>query len=210
MSPKRAAGTSLIELMVSLALVGLITLVAGALMRHGASYLKNTTAQVDLQRGALLALNWMARDIGEASPVAIHTNSWGTPPVPHQPPIAGPPRGVVLASPRDVNGQVSYSGSAIDWNSRLCYFLDLADNGKLYRVIEPHPPEPLPLVIDPTTEDTDHFQTELPNLSHRLLAQQISYLDIQRQAAGVQITLEAATPDRRFSILVTTLVHPKN
>lgn len=196
--------------MVSVTLMAGLTLLAGSLMRYGSTYLKNSSAQLELQRSALLALNWMSKDISESSPVAIHTNSWGSPPVPPLPPTAGPPRGIVMASPRDANGAVAYTGSSIDWSSRICYYVDLADNGKLYRAIEAHPPDPLPRLINPAVEDTDYFANNRATIPHRLLAKQVSYLDIQRQAAGMEITLETATDTRNFTMLVTTLVEPKN
>lgn len=196
--------------MVAIALLGGLTALAASLIRHGSNYLRTTTAQLDLQKDTLLALNWMLRDLSEASPVAIHTNAWGSPHVPPQPPVAGPPRGVVFASPRDANGEVSYGGTAIQWNSRVCYFLDIPAGGKLYRVVKTHPAESLPRLINPNTEDTSDFQSNLSNLPHRMLAQNISYLDVQRQAAGIEINLEAANSDRSFTVYVSTLVHPKN
>lgn len=196
--------------MVSVTLMAGLTLLAGQLMRYGSNYIKNSSAQLELQRGALLALNWMSKDISEGSPIAMLPNSWGSPPVPPQPPTAGPPRGIVLASPRDVNGDIVFSGNSLEWNSRVCYYVDLADQGKLYRATEPHPPEALPRVIDPLVEDTDHFLNNRATIAHRLLAENVTYLDVQRQVAGIEITLEAATETRNFTMLVTTLVHPKN
>lgn len=209
-SRKRKLGASIIELMVAVALLGGLTALAASLIRHGSNYLRTTTAQLDTQKDALLALNWMLRDLSEASPVAIHTNSWGSPHEPPQAPLPGPPRGVVFASPRDANGQVSYGGTAIQWNSRVCYFLDIPGGGNLYRVVKTHPAESLPRLINPNNEDTSDFQSNLSSLPHRILAQNVSYLDVQRQAAGIEIKLEAANSDRSFTVYVSTLVHPKN
>lgn len=193
-----------------MALVGVLTSLSAALIRYGSSYIKNTENQLELQRGALLTLNWMIRDLSESSPVAIHTNPWGSLPEPPQPPLAGPPRGVVFASPRNANGQVTFAGSRIEWHSRICYLLDLADQGKIYRVVETHAPDPLPRVINPVVEDTNYFQSNLSVLPNRLLAKNVTYLDMQRQVDGVQIMLVATSPDQKFSVRVDTLVHPKN
>ncbi len=201
---------SLPELIVSVLLMAMLTLLAARLMSLGSTYLKDGKDQLDLQEGMLLAMNWISKDVAESSLVAIYASPWGAPPVPPIPPAPGPPKGIVMASPRDANGQISFTGTSINWNSRVCYYVDLADNGKLYRVTLSHPPETLPRVIDPTVEGTAFFQANLSTLPRRLLAERISYFNVERQAAGVDISLETATRDRKFTMLVTTLVRPRN
>lgn len=205
--PRRGgAGASLIELLVAMALMALLATVAWKLLSAASRQLENSRRQLNLQQDVLLALNWLSRDISESSLVAIHTNPWGAGPLPPVPPTPGPPRGIVLASPRDGDGNISFSGTAVTWSSRICYYVSA--EGELFRALAVHPPKALPPVIDPMSENTDEFATG--PYPRRRLAGQVSYFNVERQAAGIEVVLETASLDRRFTMMIDTLVKPRN
>lgn len=209
--PTKERGATLTELIVAIGLMGIISVLVSVMMQNGSKYLRNTRIQLELQRGALIALNWMSKDVAEGSPVAFHVEEWGSDPTPPiVPPTCVNPPGVVFASPRDAGGQVSYSGTNIEWNSLICYYVDLADEGKLYRVSESMPTAIEAPLIDPTSQSTDYFDANRTSLNNRILARHIDYFDVKRLTTGIQIRLQASDPAGQFSILTETLVHPRN
>lgn len=203
---RRRAGISLAELLVATALMSLLSTLAWKVLLTASRQLESGRQQLDLQRDVLVALNWLGRDISESSLVAIHTNSWGAPPRPPVPPASGPLRGIVMASPRDSDGNITFSGATVTWNSRICYYL--TTGGELFRAVAARSPETLPPVIDLTFENTDAFATGTN--PRRRLAGQVSYFNVERQAAGIEVTLETTSLDRRFTMMVDTLVKPRN
>jgi prepilin-type N-terminal cleavage/methylation domain-containing protein len=107
----RRRGLSLVELIVSLFLFGLLSSCIAVLIRTGLEYLRQAEARAELQRSSLFVLSEMTREIAESSRDAIRLADPGEPP------------GLVYASPRGTNG-VSYINNRLAWKQLACIYLD--------------------------------------------------------------------------------------
>lgn len=146
-SPRR--GHSLIELMVSSALMGICMLGILALVKAGTRYLMVTQAKLDLQRDALIMMRNLAQEFSETNDVSFNVayNPTGNDPAGqicdachagHDPNDTGPPWtpypagnspanifGVVFASPRSaVTGDIAYDAAGrMYWPKMVCYYI---------------------------------------------------------------------------------------
>lgn len=136
------AGVSMVELLVSLALLSFVLLAGVEFMIEGLKYYKNADFTLDLQRSTLVAVSDMSRLIGESNPGAYYVNNVTT----------GSPAdlvGILAATPRDHTGSLVFSSKSgrLNYASLTCYWFD-QPNSRIVRT-------QTFLDADPTLPDTD-------------------------------------------------------
>lgn len=106
----RRRGASLLELLISVGLMGIVMTCIYALMVAGVRYLNATNTSLEMQQQSLLGMIWLSHDLGESNHRTIATF-----------PVPG---GILMGSPRDDanNSWIDVSG-AVRWPKFICYYL---------------------------------------------------------------------------------------
>lgn len=136
-------GFTLIELLISSALLTLLLTAIVAALYYCNRYLRASEAKIEAQAQTMKAVNWLARNLSEATPRAIKT---------------APGLGVSFASPRTPDGrEVEFSGARLLWQQNsACYRTNDANNRPILlfktfaygsATIDPEEPRDLPLAI---------------------------------------------------------------
>ncbi len=105
------SGTTLVEMLVVLAIVSVIVVSVGLLIRTGVDYYLYSTEQVEVQRQGLFSLTRLSRELAPTNfdSVAVYS---------------APVSGIVFASPRDALGTFQRDGSGrIIWTKLICYYV---------------------------------------------------------------------------------------
>ena len=114
-------GASLLEMMISCALMSIVMTCIYALMVAGVRYLNATNTAIDMQQQSLLGMVWLSHDLGESNPRTVR--------------VYNSPAGILMGSPRDDAGNtwVDISGS-VRWPKFVVYYVDTWNgNGCLLR-----------------------------------------------------------------------------
>lgn len=110
MSTGRAErGTTLVELLVCSALLGLLMTGVLAVIVANNQYLRNSEARLEMQREAMQSLSQMTRELAESDRYAVTVE----------------PDAMVFASPRDLHGKITFdSRGRLQWHKYVCYYRD--------------------------------------------------------------------------------------
>lgn len=201
-STKRAA--SLIEILISCAIMSLVLTCIYALFQAGVRYLRSTNTAIELQQQSLLGMIWLTHDLGESNTRTIKVFSDGP--------------GILLGSPRDDAGNtwVDVSGS-VRWAKFICYYIDTVDNRRCLLRKEQYmddpdlhtDPPPLLPPIPQSWQDYAYYQVlEIPP---RIVARDVESLTFSGNNP-MQIVLKVARVDfgRSFDITLQVKVSMKN
>lgn len=199
-SPEQARGISLIELVVSSALSGLLLLMVWSIMSSGSRYYKNSNDMLHLQQSTLLALSWMSRELGEGNPISLRDDT-DNPDYP----------GIVFGAPRDEIGEVLFKAGIIQWRSLVAYYLvPEGSTNTLMRAVQGMEDSDYPPVISPDRNTTYFATTGSSSVTRRPIATDIYSLDIVNSSQGLRVILIARDQDAKFSIETQTLLDMKN
>lgn len=204
-SRKRARGTSLFELLIASALVGLIMTVIYSILIYGIQYYQTQSTTVEIQQNALVAMSALTNELVESNGGSLRTDQ------------TDPIRGIVFGSPRNSAGQVNYNNTKLRWSKFVCYYLDVVNDVPcLMRTEKPlseftfSPPVSLnfPPPVSPAW-DCEFFRND-PRLPKRIVARHITGL-ITTQSFPLPLTIEASTNFRyEFKVEILTKVTLKN
>lgn len=139
----RRQGVSLAELLIALALFGLIATMIAALVRTAFTYMRQAEDRAELQRTSLFLLSNLSQEIAESSADSIRYADPGN----------DEPPGLVFGTPRGQDNQVEYLNNNLVWKKWVAVWWD--EEAKLVlRVEEPlaspttFKPDPMPVGFD--------------------------------------------------------------
>lgn len=194
----RVRGTSLVELMISSMLVGLLMLEVWALVQAGGTFYLKAKGQGDIQRNSLLALRWISKDISEGSAISFRQYS--------QPDSTR--TGIVFGSPKTMSGNVEYDDVGhIKWSTVIGYYIEVNDGGLYRQQIELEEQQGFPPIID----DDAHAVDVLAALPRpRLVARSIRNIETVQGPNNIRIELSTRDEQMGFGIKVQTRLEMKN
>lgn len=194
---RRLRGATLIELLIASSLSLLIMGLLWYQMQAGQKFYLRVRAQGDIQRGALQAVRWIARDVIHGN--AGNLNSFTTPVI-----------GMSFASPEDSAGATTYADTgAIEWRSTVIYYIDDATKN-FYRVQRDYPggkqdyPEPIGVSLTPAAVAGNL------SMKPRLVAEHIIDLTVERFPKNIMLNMKARQEALGFGISVRTRLEMKN
>jgi type II secretory pathway pseudopilin PulG len=142
---KSASGRTLVELMVSSAILLMLTGACAAALRASLDYHQRVQQQSQIEEDLLRAIGSLTRELGESSPRAVH---WQAAPI-----------ALTFPTPRDDDGALIIdhaAGNRIRWQTLLSYRLEGADK-ELKRYVDRLPAleisAPNPLDLTPPRDD---------------------------------------------------------
>lgn len=193
----RRRGVTLVELLIAMAIFGLIATLIGVLVRSGVTYSRRSQARSELQRASLFLLSQLASELSESSPDCIRYAEGVEPP------------GIVYATPRGSDGQVTYSNRHLLWKTWVCVWWDEAQ-GVIFRAQAPLP-SPTTFKPDPTPSGYDCSITSMLSSTsqHRPLTRNVSGFSISG-GREVQIALEVSLGEgsRRSRLTTRSGIRP--
>lgn len=195
----RQRGSSLVELIVSMALFALLSLSIGTLTRNGLEYLRMAELRAELSRQSLFALSSVSRELVESNTDAIRPAATGEPP------------GIVFASPRSATGGITYVNNRLQWNRWVCVYWD-QPRGLVLRVVEEFA-SPTTFIPDPSPVGSNKSVTALSALAAtRSLARGVTDFEVQSTGKLITLSLEvqAGTGDRIAKLSTQTTVSPRH
>lgn len=203
-SRKRARGTSLFELLIATALVGLLMTMVYTILASGVNYYLSQSATIDVQQNALIAMSALTNELVETNGGSLKTDQ------------DLPTVGIVFGSPRDAAGNINYVNTKLQWAKFVCYYLDVVrDVPCLMRTEKPlsdftfSPPISFnfPPPVNPAW-DAEFFKSS--NGPKRIVARYITKLETT-QSFPLPLTIEASTHVRYdFKVEIQTKVTLKN
>ena len=197
----RKLGATLLEMIIVLGIVSIILLSVARLVRVSVDYYFYSTAQLEVQRNALLSLNLLSQQLTASTYESVYTDNN----LPHP--------GIVFASPRDASGELVRDGSGnLVWTRLICYYIDTV-NGQtgLVRkefeltVQDTNPPDPVALGADIT------YFRNLPTPG-RFMARGITKLSTSELTDALEITItsEVNQGNNWLEMDVATTIVPRN
>lgn len=139
----RLQGTTLFELMVCSALMGILLLALATLVFYGNGYLRRAEGGVEIQGELLRALSKLAREVTETNPETVSVA----------------PGAVSFASPRDEDGLVANdSFGRLQWGRYVGFYLSMrGETPVLVRRDKPMPS----VLSEPPTDNTGFEPTDI-------------------------------------------------
>ncbi len=197
-SRDRVRGTSLVELMVSSLLVGLLMLEVWALVQAGGKFYLKAKAQGDIQRNSLLALRWISKDIAEGSSISFRQYA----------PPDSTRTGIVFGSPKTISGNVEYDDTGhIKWSTVIGYYIEANDGGLYRQQRELDAQQSFPPIIENNVHAVDVLAA-LPR--PRLVARHIKNIETVQGPNNIKIELSTRDQELGFGIKVQTRLEMKN
>ena len=189
---------SLAEVLVAMALFGMISTSIALLVNAAATYARRAETRAELQRTSLYVLSSLSRELVETSADCVA----------YAPTTALRP-GVVFASPRGIDGQVGYSAShRLLWKTWVAFYWD-RDTGLLYRAMEeispatPFKPNPVSLLV------TVESLAGSAGASRRVLARRVSEFSAEgNREVTVALEVEVVQGDSRSALTTRTAIRP--
>lgn len=217
----RRRGATLLELMIVMALMGILIGSLGFIMQACHTYYFGSIESLDLQQKSLVGMSHLSRELSETSILAVHRYddplpTDPDPPGPPAPPGAPPRRvnsGLVFASPRDTAGNyVADVAGRVQWQTFVCIYLQQI-NGRstLVRKVTPVPSGPKAVIPDPDQEGRGlaYFKTSSDNLS--VLGTGIIRFQTQINSDTVSVLTNAKVSGRyEFQLETQTTILPRN
>jgi hypothetical protein len=108
--PRNSNGIGLVELMVSSALMILLTYGAYQVFINGLRLAKDSEAKLTMQKNLITSIGLLSREISESNPSSVRYDRI--------------PEGVVFASPRSATGALALAGSGdMSWEKVIAYYV---------------------------------------------------------------------------------------
>lgn len=189
----RRRGLTLPEVLVAMALFGMVSTAIALLLNAALSYTRRAETRAELQRAALFALNGVAREIAESSSDSLRVGSGG-----------GEPVGLVFGSPRGADDQVEYQNNRLLWKSWIAVYWDqpqglLMRSRRLLDTPSPFKPDPSPQGLDVGTA----LMAGMPPANQRVLTRRVSDLVIEA-GREVKLTLQVEVAEEGTVSRLTT------
>lgn len=183
----RKSGTSLVEMIVALAILSLVLLAVYILMFNGLRYYQDSEAKLELQRQSLLAIHRVSRKVSETSRYSVETGT----------------NALLFAYPRDDNGYLRFtSDRSILWYRFFCYYLTTMNGqsvlvSKEFSIPTPpdSPPKPSDFGLSVASVVADN------SLPVRVVARGITKFETKIGSDSLQIDFEAKNHFREDFIL---------
>ncbi|MEW6277252.1 MAG: hypothetical protein AB1758_01430 [Candidatus Eremiobacterota bacterium] len=190
-------GSSLIEMLLCCALMGLLMVCIQRMMAAAVRYYQNSNATTEIQQNTLVGMAALSTEMVEGNRGSFRVDS--------NPPLTG----LIFGSPRGADGKVRYEGTKLLWQKLVCYYVEEVNGVKcLVRREQPSGPTTFPPLIS-NAEDCESFQAQ-PGLPRKIVARNISRLD-STQSFPIPITIEGEiTVSYTFKVEVTTKISMKN
>lgn len=194
-------GTSLVELIVTSLIVGILMLVIWRLVAAGGQFYHRARSQSDVQRNTLFAMRWISKDLAEGATISFREYDQDDATYP----------GIVFGSPvRVSDGTVHYDNDTgrMLWGSVIGYYIDPTDK-TLYRQQRPLADvnKTYPPIIDDDLHSTDRLAT-LPR--PRLVARHIDTIETTQGPKDIRIELSTKDEELGFGIKVQTRLEMRN
>jgi len=220
---EKSRGTSLFEMMIVIAISSIILVSIGNLIRVGVDYYFYSTAQIEVQRNALLSLSIMTQELTGSTYESVYTEN-------SAPPTLDPNDGLLFASAVNEDGvdtdvapghqgypgdTVRDSGGNLLWINMICYYIGEVDGKKaLLRTRErlagppfsTNPPDPVALGLN----DIAHFKAIVSPVG--FMARGITKMKTVEKTDALEITLTAEVKEGRnwLEMDVSTTIVPRN
>lgn len=212
----------MLELMIVMALMGILIGSLGFIMQACHTYYFGSIESLDLQQKSLVGMSRLSRELSETSILALHRYddprpTDPDPPGPPAPPGAPPRRvnsGLVFASPRDTAGNyVADVAGRVQWQTFVALYLQPQSDGgmTLVRKVTPVPSGPKALIPDPDKEGRDlaYFKTSADSIS--VLGNGIIRFQTRINSDTVSIVTNARVSGRyEFQLETQTTILPRN
>lgn len=159
---RRTTGTTLIEIMVYAALLGMFFYCIYGVLIASMRYFRIARATVEIQQQAMNAIANLSRDISQtkAEKIIIDTN----------------PTGIIFPSPVDSEGKYSFDSSGeLLWQKWICYYIDTND-GENYLFKKEYKIAPTTDPVAPVSMDTT-AEFKNASLHRRTIAKNITGLN---------------------------------
>lgn len=195
---------SLLELLVSQAILGICLIGIAALAKAGTRYLLVTNAKTDLQRDAILAMRGISHEFQETNDGSFNAGNSA------EDPNGSTNYGVVFASPRDAKtGQVDYdSVGRLLWCKYICYYKRNINGPCIVRsVAKLDPKVPFP----PPASPLDSFLTV--DYGFTIVSRNVTRFECSKDSSNLNILLRVDLPSnygKNYGFLVQTQVFARN
>lgn len=193
-------GHSLVEMLVTLVLVGLLIVCIGSLVSAAARYYNHSTKSLELQESLLTACSRTATEISESNYTSLTVDD-------------GPPACVVFITPRLATGLVSVdpvTGKS-SWQRMVAYYTDTVNGVPCLvwkdRPIAPKYVPPYP-TVPPAWDTAAEWMADGSRKRHIVASNITEFLVTATTPLDLQMT--AQTPDGRYVLTVNMSVKPKN
>lgn len=197
------AGHTLVEMVVSAALIGICLTGILALVKAGTRYLLVTNAKQDMQREALLLIRTFAEEFAETNDASFAVGNG----------VSTTNVGVVFASPRSpVNGNIAYDDfGRLFWPKYVCYYVgnEVSTGLKVVNRVVAHIPNPPP--FPPGAPPIDDFlaQPFVPTV----VARNVSAFNVTKAASAAEVVVRLELPSgygRKYGFEVKTMIFTRN
>lgn len=200
---------TLMELIVSSALVLLLMGMVWMLLQLGSKFYLKVRAQSEIQTNALIALRWMSKDLAEGAPRSFRHYS------PDSQTRSSINNGIVFGSPKDLDDKVSYSDSGrMLWSAINAYYID-SETNEFFRLKTPISEK---TTIAPRIEDELYHIDLLASstssaggeVRRRVIARMATELEIIQGVQEVEVVLTFRDESLGYGLTVRTMMEMKN
>lgn len=226
----RARGTTLSELLVVMAIMGVLMVLAQRVVVFGYEFYRTTDESITLQKEGLLALTWIGQDIQVSHHISIDaipdpSVDMTTPPYDYR------EDQVSVPLPRKVDGEaVVNTKGALTWQSIAGYELDTTKH-YLMRYLADTANDPLNQFLTGNPAPDDYLENiefvtsmpsvatikAMPNVNTRVVARSIVAFTVDKNVDTVDLELTILLPGRirggnalDNSLSLKTTVFPRN
>lgn len=192
---RRPRGASLVELILSVGILGVLMLSMSRIMVTGYHYYWTSVGSLDVQRAALLTSRRISKELSLSN---VST-------------VIAQPGAIVFATPLDANEVPRYASDGnIEWQSHVCFYLETIENQsvlirKRVDVNTPgvNPPDPI------ADGHTIAFFAGAPD--PQIVARGVAELEATIETDTVQLSVTGSTQSRgQFEMTVINKVFPRN
>lgn len=190
-------GASLVELLIAMAVFGLISSMLALLVRNGLAYMQRAQDRAELQRLSLFLLSSLSAEIAESSPDCIRYSDLGTSP------------GIVYATPRGSNNLVEYADNRLIWKKWVGVWWDQA-SGLILRSELPLPssttfkPDP-----GPSGYDRSVASMQTSGYDKRILTRNVSDFSVEgEREVRISLQIEVNQGLHRSRLTTRTGIRP--
>lgn len=205
-------GVSIVELLIAMAVFGLISSMIALLVRNGFTYMRQAQDRAELQRLSLFFLSNLSAEIAESSPDCIRYSDPGAP-GPNAPDPSAPdpvkPWGIVYATPRGINNLVEYDNNRLVWKKWVAVWWD-KDAGLILRSEAPlsssttFKPDPGPLGYNLSVASM-----QATGYDRRVLTRNVSDFSVEGdREVRISLQIEVNQGSRRSRLTTRTGIRP--
>ena len=194
-SPKPNRGSSLAEVIVSLALISLVMISMQRVLFHATRYLRNTTLTNEMQQSCVIAMGRLVTELLESNATSIRGDAVNY-------------RYVSFASLRDDNDSITFADDELLWHSFIGYYIDTSqEEPRLCRKRRPlsTPSRGAPNVPD---ELNQSFWENYAS-ARQVIAQRVYHLEIT-SSTNIIVVLGVKSLDGKYLITLQTKLKARN